>query len=244
MPIYNLTLSSDSSDSTLELIEKRRINRILNSRYNMVSQVANDDTKVIGIVIGTLTVNHYMDLIKKLKEVITKSGKKAYEILVGKLNEPKLKNLAIVDLYVLVSCRETSLIDSREFMATVVTPHELLMALQPNRFPWQCKIITDFRVLLDEFDKPLTEEQQANEEEEEKTPEEVAEDLADQMQLVKVEHRDLVPIFTTQVLQRFDQMTFKGLDLQTQIDLQGQEVKKIIPGKIGIASMYQGENET
>ena len=48
-----------------------------------------------------------------------------------------------------------------------------------------------------------------------KTAEEVAEELADQMQLVKVEHRDLVPIFTPQVLQRFDQMTFKGLDLKT-----------------------------
>ena len=90
-----------------------------------------------------------MTLINKLKEVILKHGKKPYEILVGKLNEPKLRNLAIVDLYVLVSCPETSLIDSKEFMATVVTPHELLMALMPVRFPWQCKIITDFTILLD-----------------------------------------------------------------------------------------------
>jgi diphthamide biosynthesis enzyme Dph1/Dph2-like protein len=34
-------------------------------------------------------------------------------VLVGKLNEPKLKNLAVVDLYVFVGCRETSLIDSK-----------------------------------------------------------------------------------------------------------------------------------
>lgn len=91
---------------------------------------------MIGIVVGTVVVNEYMTLINKLKEIIAKSGKKPYEMLVGKLNEPKLKNLAIVDLYVLVSCRETSLVDSREFMATVVTPHEVLMALMPNRFPW------------------------------------------------------------------------------------------------------------
>ena len=155
-----------------------------------------------------------MTLINKLKEVILKHGKKPYEILVGKLNEPKLRNLAIVDLYVLVSCPETSLIDSKEFMATVVTPHELLMALMPARFPWQCKIITDFTILLDMLQRG-GDQGEEEEKEEVKTAEEVAEELADQMQLVKVEHRDLVPIFTPQVLQRFDQMTFKGLDLKT-----------------------------
>ena len=96
-------------------------------------------------------------------------------MLVGKLNEPKLKNLAIVDLYVLVGCRETSIVDRSQFMATVVTPHELFMALMPSKFPWQCKIITDFRELLpifneeadqdgeeqadDDFPQPLTEEE-------------------------------------------------------------------------------------
>ena len=94
-----------------------------------------------------------MALINKLKEVIVRAGKKPYEMLVGKLNEPKLKNLAIVDLYVLVSCRETSLIDPREFMATVLTPHEVFMALMPSKFPWQCKVITDFRLLLRTFDQ-------------------------------------------------------------------------------------------
>jgi len=102
-------------------------------------------------VIGTVVVNEYLTLINKLKEVISRAGKKPYEILVGKLNEPKLKNLSIVDLYCLVSCRETSLVDPREFMATVVTPHEVFMALMRSRFPWQCKIITDFRLLLPSF---------------------------------------------------------------------------------------------
>ena len=102
----------------------------------MVSQIQQDDTKVIGIVVGTVVVNEYLTLINRLKEAITKAGKKPYEILVGKLNEPKLKNIAMVDLYCLVSCRETSMIGPREFMATVVTPHELLMALIPSKFPW------------------------------------------------------------------------------------------------------------
>jgi len=106
------------------------------------------ETQVIGIVVGTVVVNEYLELLQRLKEVIVRAGKKPYEILVGKLNEPKLRNLAIVDLYCLVSCRETSMVDPRDFMATVVTPHEVFMALMPLRYPWQCKIQTDFRLLL------------------------------------------------------------------------------------------------
>ena len=115
-------------------------------------------------------------MINRLKEVIVRAGKKPYEILVGKLNEPKLKNLSIVDLYCLVSCRETSLVDPREFMATVVTPHEVFMALMPSRFPWTCKVQTDFRIVLQEFANASDADY---EEEEAKTEEEKAEELAD-----------------------------------------------------------------
>lgn len=65
-------------------------------------------------------------------------------MLVGKLNEPKLKNLPTIELYVYIGCRETSLISSKEFMIPVATPHELLIGLLPELFPWQCKITTDF----------------------------------------------------------------------------------------------------
>ena len=154
-----------------------------------------------------------MDLIGKIKDVLKRANKKSYEVLIGKLNEPKLRNLAIVDMYVIVGCRETSLIDSKEFMVSVITPHELFMALIPTVFPWECKIITDFRVLLKRFEESqdtLAEKEEQDLEEYKLSPEE----QTDQLQLVKVEHRDLVPIFSTQVLQKFDQMAFKGLDLE------------------------------
>ena len=61
------------------------------------------------------------------------------------------------------------------------------------------------------------------------------------LQLVPVEQRTLVPIFSAQVLNKFQNLTYKGLDLQTQIDLQGKEVKKVIQGRVGIASKYEGE---
>lgn len=98
----------------------------------------------MGILIGTVVVNNYAEIISHLKRVITGAGKKCYEVLVGKLNEPKLRNLQSIDVYVYVGCRETSLIDSKKFMMPVVTPHEALMAFIPEQFPWQCKIETDF----------------------------------------------------------------------------------------------------
>jgi len=137
MPIYRLYMGDEESKTlTLEQLEARSINKFLTQRYSLVSKVSEDETKVIGIVVGTVVVNEYMALINKLKQVIIAAGKKPYEILVGKLNEPKLKNIAMIDLYCLVSCRETSIVGPRDFMATVVTPHEVFMALIPMRFPW------------------------------------------------------------------------------------------------------------
>jgi diphthamide biosynthesis protein 2 len=48
-------------------------------------------------------------------------------------------------MYVIVSCPETSLIDTKEFSIPIATPHELFMALDEENFPWESKIITDFK---------------------------------------------------------------------------------------------------
>ena len=101
---------------------------------------------------GTVVVDRYIALINKLKEVISAAGKKPYEMLIGKLNEPKLKNLAVVDMYVLVGCKETSIIDSKEFYASVLTPHEVFMALMPAKFPWESRIVTDFTELMNRLE--------------------------------------------------------------------------------------------
>lgn len=47
-----------------------------------------------------------------------------------------------------MSCPETSLVDFKDFNMHVVTPHEFFMALEPETFPWESKIITDFNLLL------------------------------------------------------------------------------------------------
>lgn len=111
-------------------------------------------SQVIGVLVGTVVVDGYLRVIDKLKAAIERAGKKSYEVLVGKLNEPKLNNFAhLIDLYCLVACRETSLIAPKAFYnMQVVTPHEILMALQPAVYPWESKIVTDLGQLLAKID--------------------------------------------------------------------------------------------
>jgi diphthamide biosynthesis enzyme Dph1/Dph2-like protein len=61
-------------------------------RYNLVDKLRSDATQVIGILIGSVAVDNYMQMINAIKVTAAKAGKKYYEVLIGKLNEPKLKN--------------------------------------------------------------------------------------------------------------------------------------------------------
>ena len=68
------------------------------SRYAQIEKLKEDETLVIGILIGSVVVDKYMQIINAIKVTSAKRGKKYYEVLIGKLNEPKLKNLQFVSL--------------------------------------------------------------------------------------------------------------------------------------------------
>ncbi|KAI9148498.1 Diphthamide biosynthesis protein 2 [Blastocladiella emersonii ATCC 22665] len=100
---------------------------ILMKRYALMQKAR--DASIIGIVVGTLGVANYIDAIAGLKRMIRAHGKKYYTFVLGKLNVAKLANFMEIDVFVLVACPESSLIDSKEFYRPVVTPYELSMAL-------------------------------------------------------------------------------------------------------------------
>ncbi|CAJ0631521.1 12653_t:CDS:10 [Entrophospora sp. SA101] len=109
------------------------------------------DADVIGIVVGTLGVASYLEIISHLKKLIINSGKKSYTFVMGKLNVAKMANFMEIDCYVLVACPENSLIDSKEFYRPIVTPFELEIALDLSK-QWTGHYITDFQQLLTEKD--------------------------------------------------------------------------------------------
>ena len=109
--IYSLNLSSSVS----EIIETDfKHSKFLMQRYNLMEQAK--EAKIIGIIMGTLSVsstketlpgdlssNKLTSSISILKDAICKANKKYYEILIGKLNEPKIQNFTCIDMYVVVA---------------------------------------------------------------------------------------------------------------------------------------------
>ncbi|KAL5990903.1 hypothetical protein ACLOJK_011808 [Asimina triloba] len=88
---------------------------------------------MIAIVAG------FRHMIQQMKELIKGSGKKAYTLVMGRPNPAKLANFPEVTLnlclliatpvmFLFVSCAQTALLDSKEFLAPVITPFEAMLA--------------------------------------------------------------------------------------------------------------------
>ncbi|KAG8199372.1 hypothetical protein JTE90_011832 [Oedothorax gibbosus] len=121
------------------------VNKHLKRRYYYIEKAK--DAKIIGILVGTLGASNYLSMIQHLKDLIKQAGKKYYTIVVGKLNSAKLANFAEIEIFVNVACVESSLIESREFYQSIVTPYELEIALNKARM-WTGDYITDFSEIL------------------------------------------------------------------------------------------------
>ena len=88
------------------------------------------DAHVFGILVSNLSQQHLVRVVKILKGKIQDAGKASYSFSVGKINPNKLANFAEIECFVLVACRENSLLDmEREYYVPVITPLELDIAL-------------------------------------------------------------------------------------------------------------------
>jgi len=120
------------------------VRRTLSRRY-VLSEKAKS-AKQIGILIATVTATKYLEMVQYVKDIIKKAGRKYYTFFVGKLNVPKLANFNQIDIFVMVSCGRTSLVDSREYFKPIITPFELDVALNRD---WDGSYVFGMK-LLDE----------------------------------------------------------------------------------------------
>lgn len=125
--------------------ESLNVNRALMKRFYLIEKAK--DAQIVGIVVGTLGVSNFADIINQLKKVIHLAGKKSYTFVVGKLNVAKLANFMEIDIFVYVACPENTLLDSSDFYKPVITPYEMEMACNKAR-TWAGEIYTDFTQLL------------------------------------------------------------------------------------------------
>jgi diphthamide biosynthesis protein 2 len=139
-------------------LQDTSVNKLLKRRYFMVQQAK--DALVIGIVVATLGVANYLSIIEHVKQLITTHHRKHYLFIVGKLNVAKMANFDGVDVFVLISCPETILLNSKDYYKPIVTPFELELALDPRQ-EWTGEYVTEFDQLLT---RSIQEEVQESEE--------------------------------------------------------------------------------
>ncbi|XP_065866064.1 uncharacterized protein [Euphorbia lathyris] len=140
---------ADEDRLVTDLSESRRI---LKRRYYLVEKAK--DANVVGILVGTLGVAGYLDVIHQMKDLVTSAGKKAYTLVMGRPNPAKLANFPECDIFIFVSCAQTALLDSKEFLAPVITPFEAILAFSRGS-QWTGAYIMEFQDLIFPNTSPL-----------------------------------------------------------------------------------------
>jgi diphthamide biosynthesis protein 2 len=106
------------------------------------------ESRVVGIVAGTLGVAGYLTAIAKLRKLIADSGRKSYTVVAGKPNPQKLANFPEIEAFVLVACEQAALIDGRDYLQPVITPWEAEVAFTHGKH-WDGEVRLDFEHLLE-----------------------------------------------------------------------------------------------
>tara|TARA_B100000683_G_scaffold243717_1_gene253323 strand:+ start:2194 stop:3750 length:1557 start_codon:yes stop_codon:yes gene_type:complete len=101
------------------------------------------EARVVGILAGTLGVAGYRDVIANLRQLIAKSGRKSYTVVAGRPNPQKLANFPEIEVFVMVSCELTALMDGRDYMQPIITPYEASIAFTSGKM-WMGEVKLDF----------------------------------------------------------------------------------------------------
>ena len=80
-------------------------------RYVNIERV--EHLSMLGIVVGTLSVNRYRQMIDTLTTFAEENDQQAYPIMVGKLNLPKLANFPGMEGFILIGCERSCFMDTR-----------------------------------------------------------------------------------------------------------------------------------
>ena len=66
----------------------------------------------LSVIVGTLSVNRYNDMVNRIMRLAEKHDQVAYPFLVGKMNVPKLANFPGIEGFVLIGCERSCFIDT------------------------------------------------------------------------------------------------------------------------------------
>lgn len=203
------------------------------------------DAQSLGIVVGTLSADGYLDVVDHIQNLARGRGIRTYLLSVGKVNPAKLANFMEIDCFVFIGCPENNIYTSRDFYKPLLSVFEVELALNPawhEKYPDFYSV--DFKDILpngnfyrdhteavtDEFDVSLVSGKV-------RTLRPTANDNGNtgSMQVEKKYNQLMASNSST----TFQNRTWTGLDPS----LGQQEPSKITKGRSGIAIKYS-ENET
>lgn len=233
------------NDATLSTNIPRPLQKQLNRRF-FLSQKARD-AQVFGILVSNLSQQHLVDVVKVLKRKIQDEGKTSYSFAVGKINQAKLANFAEIECFVLVACREHSLLaNERDYPIPVITPLELDVALGNAEWgsqPYSLDCQDALRSLVAGTVTKATEEGDSDVDADAPyfslvTGKYVqkASKTADEVDLTILPGQGQVTAYNSEAAKFLSKREFQGLETQA-----GQtEAKAAVVGQRGIASDYSG----
>ena len=118
--------------------------KLMMKRFFLVEKTK--DAERVGLLVGTLGTQQYSEIIERMKTIGKKAKKKVYVFLVGKPNVAKLANFPEIDVFVLVACQESSIVDSRDFLQPIITPFEFELAC--GNTAWSGSLMTDYKDVI------------------------------------------------------------------------------------------------
>lgn len=81
-----------------------------------------ENLRMFGIVMGTLSVYRYREMLNRLSFLAEQHEQVAYPFMVGKLTLPKLANFPGMEGFVLISCERSCFIDTHVIVVVVLVP--------------------------------------------------------------------------------------------------------------------------
>lgn len=224
-PIVYTTLSSiQKGEKELKSLDQPDVNSIFFSRYQLISKAS--ECQVFGILIGNLNLPELNPILSMTKSVLIKHSKKYYTFLLGKLTDEKLSNFVeYIDCFVLIACPFTSFTNKKALMKPIVNPIDLLIAFKEKE--WDLNYSFNPVFALDSF--------KSNEDSIKEIKSQKFLDSVTSLQALEGNEKNALSlIFSSKVLEHYEDRKFKGLDVKEQV-----EVKKITKGKRGIPIHYE-----
>ena len=136
---------AEADEMKRKRLARRRV-RNVKKRSHAIERAK--DSNIVGIVVGTLGVSGYLSVVSKLREMIESSGRTCYTVACGKPNPNKLANFPEIETFVLVACELCALVDGKDYLQAVITPHEAALAF--GNKPWIGEVKLDFMSFKEE----------------------------------------------------------------------------------------------